>query len=362
MTNKFKKIAAAIAVIAAAVFTAGISQAPAMATGTNFALHFTGGHGPDESKVLVFNGPALTKNFTVSADVRWDGTAGYEGILSKALHDSNIAQTGYCLCLNNGEPTFALKDTTLTNRVYMAPTVLSANIWHNIMATYDGEFISIYVDGVLAGTSTSFGANLPVQQSSEPVVIGREFMVATDPDLASRDFHGDLDNVKTFDGVYPAAISNVMNYSFSEGTGKRIVDEGPLGSASWLSDAVTPQWVQGSDPVTITYTDSNGQEVTKTARPYDQITLENGTLFNRNGLVFQGWQVAGSGTGYNAGQDFTVPLDNTQIDAVWTPVEVSSNALAETGADSKAVMLNVTAGVSLMILGGVLLVSKRKRA
>jgi LPXTG-motif cell wall-anchored protein len=356
--KNIKKILATVAVVAASLFTVGITSAPAMAAG-NYALHFTGGSGPDESKVLVFNGPALTKNFTISADIRWDGTMGYQGIISKATSDSTNAQTGYCLCLADGQPTLAMKDSTLTNRVFMAPTVLSANVWHTIMATYDGEFITVYVDGTLVGTSTSFGANLPVHQSGEPVVFGREFMVATSPDLASRSFHGDLDNARTYDGVYPAALSPVMNYTFSEGTGKRIVDEGPLGSASWLSDNVTPQWVQGSDPVTITYTSPDGQQVAKTARPYDPITLEANTLFNRDGFVLEGWAVDGQSANLNPGETWVVPLVNTQINAVWSPIEVSSSGLAETG--SQTALVSTLSGASLLLLGAFMLVAPRKR-
>ncbi len=365
MNKKIKSALAAVAVFAAALLSVAVTSAPAMASG-NYALHFDGSTGNISSQVLVFNGPALTKNFTISADVRWDGTLGYEGILSKATSDAHNAQTGYCLCLADGQPTLALKDSNLNNRVFFAPTTLSVNQWHNVKATYDGEFTNIWVDGVLVGTSASWGQNLPVKLSNEPVVIGREFQAASDPDLASRSFHGDLDNVQTFDGVYPAETFPVMNYTFSEGTGMRIVDEGPLGSASWLSDNVTPQWVQGSDPVTLRYLSADGQVINRTVRPYDTINLEDGNLFNRDGYVFQGWQVEGAPSTTSAGSSWTVPLTNTDIAATWVPVDVvqtgvtDDGALAETGVSSSYIVANLLTGATLLMLGAVVLVLRRR--
>ena len=323
MTRRLTAVLAVVGVLLSTL-VAGLTTTPAWAAG-NFALRFTGPSVAGSNMVMTTGGPTLTTNFTLGADVRWDGTAGYLGIVSRPTTDSaGGSVTGYALVLADGRPTLAMK-TVAGNRVFDAPFTLVAGRWYTLRATYSGATINIYVDGTLVGTTTygsSSGVSAP---NSTNLVIGREFNLSTDQYLIQRGFHGDIDNVVVGTGLYPGAITNLASFSFSEGSGTTTLGTGPGDMTGTLSATTTPTWVQGSDALAVTYTSGmvTGTPVTQSYRPYDPVTALAGTTFTRQGYNFNGWSRSDTAQVVAAGGTYTMPLSPLTMQATWMGQDLS---------------------------------------
>ena len=240
------------AVVAVAVLASGLLLAapatPAWAAG-NFALRFNGDTAVDANVVTTTSSPLLTSNFTVSADLRWDGTAGYRAAMSMPNADNaGASSSGLALGLSDGAPFLAMKDTALVGRVLIAPTPVAVGQWFTVTATYDGQVSEIFVDGVLVATQ-DFGSFGNLAPTIGTILIGREFAKSTDINLNARGFRGDIDNLAISSGLYPAALTALASYSFSEGAGLSTADDGPSGYTGTLSSLDTPVWVQGRIPL-----------------------------------------------------------------------------------------------------------------
>lgn len=350
-----------IALVAAAVFASGLVVAsPAWAAG-NFALRFNGDTSPQTNMVATTSSPTLTKNFSVSADLRWDGAAGYSAALSLPSIDSaGSSQTGLALGLADGAPFLAMKDAALDNRVVVAPVALAIGQWFTITATYDGQFTRIFIDGVLSVTQ-DFGSNTDLTSTNGTILIGREFSLSTDPDLNSRGFHGDIDNLGISSGLYPAALTSLATYSFSEGSGPSTADAGPSTFTGTLSSTVTPQWVQGSDAVALTYqsTATAAAPVTTYLRPFTPFVYGGAATFTRVGYTLTGWTDVSTLTTIALGDAGVMPLAPETLEAVWAANP--GGRLAATGMDQSAVWRTLLLAVVLLGLGiGALLVERRR--
>jgi hypothetical protein len=350
----------ATAIVAAAVVASGLllsaPATPAWAAG-NFALRFSGDTAVDANVVTTASAPVLTSSFTVSADMRWDGTSGYRVAVSMPNIDNAFSSsTGLALGLNDGAPFFALKDTSLTGRVLVAPTPLAIGQWFRVTGTYDGQVIDIYVDGVLVATQ-DFGSALDLTTTTGSILIGREFAKSTDPDLNARGFHGDVDNLVISSGLYPAALTTIASYAFSEGSGLSTADAGPSSYTGTLSSGSTPEWVQGSDPIALTYKSTGTPSKTTHVRPYTPIVYRSATTFTRPGYTFAGWQNVSTLAIVSPGDAGVKALTPETYQAVWT-----ADALAATGADDVALWCSLGVGVGLLGAGCGLLVVGRRRA
>ena len=346
---------AAVAVLASGLLLAA-PAVPAWAAG-NFALRFTGDTAVDANVVTTTSSPMLTSNFTVSADLRWDGTTGYRAAVSMPNADNaGASSTGMALGLNDGAPFFALKDTSLVGRVVVAPTPLAIGQWFTVTATYDGQVTEIFVDGVLVATQ-DFGSIADLTTTNGTILIGREFSKATDPSLNARGFHGDVDNLSISSGLYPAVLSALANYTFSEGAGLSTGDAGPSGYTGTLSAAATPQWVQGSDPIALTYqsTPTGASPVTTFVRPYTPIVYAGAATFARSGYTLTGWTNLSTLAFVPLGDPGVKELTPETFEAVWT-----ANALAATGTDESAGWRNLALAVALLGVGAGLLLAARR--
>lgn len=352
----------AIAVIAGAVVASGLlltaPATPAWAAG-NFALRFTGDTAVDANVVATTSSPVLTNTFTVSADLRWDGTSGYRAAVSMPNADNaGSSSTGMALGLNDGAPFFALKDTSLVGRVAIAPAALTIGQWYTVTATYDGQVTEIFVDGVLV-TSQDFGSAADLTTTTGAILIGREFSKSTDPDLNARGFHGDVDNLAISSGLYPAALTTLASYDFSEGAGLSTADAGPSTYTGALSSTTTPEWVQGSDPMALTYqsTPTGASPITTLVRPYASITYGSATTFARSGYVLTGWTNLSTLTIVTPEDAGVKALSPETYEAVWT-----ANALAATGSDESALWWSLALAVAMLGLGCALVVRARRRS
>lgn len=345
------------AVVAVAVAASGLLLAapatPAWAAG-NFALRFNGNTAVDANMVATTSSPVLTNSFTVSADVRWDGTSGYRAVMSMPNADNaGSASTGLAMGLNDGAPFFALKDSSLTGRVVVAPTPLAIGQWFTVTGTYDGQVTEIFVDGVLVVTQ-DFGSFGNLASTNGTILIGREFAKSTDPSLNARGFHGDIDNLAISSGLFPAALTPLASYTFSEGAGLSAADDGPSSYTGTLSSLDTPVWVQGSDPIAITYQSTpTGATSTSSVRPYTPITYGSAATFARAGFTLTGWRNLSTLAVVAPGDPGVKDLIPETFEAVWT-----ADALAATGTDD---WLKLALAVVLLGIGSGLLVTARRR-
>jgi hypothetical protein len=345
----------ATAIVAAVVLASGLLFAtPAWAAG-NFALQFTGDTAVDADVVATTTSPVLTNTFTVSADVRWDGTNGYRAAVSMPNVDSaGGSSTGMALGLNDGTPFFALKDTSLSGRVTIATTPLAIGQWFTVTGTYDGQITKIFVDGVLVATQ-DFGSFADLTTTNGTILIGREFSKSTDPGLNARGFHGDIDNLAISTGLYPAALTALASYDFSEGAGLSTADGAPSGYTGTLSSTTTPAWVQGSDPIALTYKSTGATPKTTLVRPYTPIVYRGAATFTRSGYTFAGWQNVASLDIVAAGDAGVKDLTPETYRALWT-----ADALAATGTDDAALWWSVALAVGLLGVGcGLVVVGRR---
>ena len=348
-------------VVTAAVLATGLLLAaptvPAWAAG-NFALRFTGDPTVDANVVTTTSAPVLTNSFTVSADLRWDGTAGYRAAMSMPNADNAFASSsGLALGLNDGAPFLAMKDAALVGRVLVAATPLAVGQWFTVTATYDGQVTEIFVDGVLVATQ-DFGSFGNLAPTIGTILIGREFSKSVDPDLSARGFHGDVDNLAISSGLYPAALSPLASYTFSEGAGLSTADDGPSGYTGTLSALSTPEWVQGSDPIALTYQSTpTGATASTSVRPHTPIVYGGATTFARSGYTLTGWTNLSTLAIVSPGDPGVKGLAPETFEAVWT-----AGALAATGTDESAGWRNLTLAVLLLGLGCGLVLARRRLA
>jgi hypothetical protein len=121
--------------------------------------------------------------------------------LGKARIDGG---SGYALGVNFGFPHLALNDGLGNNCGVSAAEMLVAGQWTHVAGTYDASSgtMKIYVNGQLSGTGGC--AITALQDSDEPLNIGREFAGAlTGGD--GRHFNGNLDEVHIYANVLSAA-------------------------------------------------------------------------------------------------------------------------------------------------------------
>ncbi len=347
-----------IVIVATTVLASGfVAATPAWAAG-NFALRFTGDTSQQTNMVATTASPTLTKNFSVSVDLRWDGTAGYRAAVSlPGIDTAGSSRTGMAAGLADGAPFLAMQDSSFTNRVVVAATVLEIGRWYTITATYDGQVVDVYIDGVLSATQ-DFGSVTNLSSTNGTIVIGREFSLSTNPSFNARGFHGDIDNLAISSGVYPAALTTVASYSFSEGAGLSTADAGPSSFTGTLSSTVTPQWVQGSDAVAISYqsTVSGAAPVTAFVRPYAPFAYAGAATFTRPGYALTGWTDISTLATLSPGASGVKALTPETLEAVWT-----FTGLAATGVNDSELLRDLVLALALLAAGiGAFLVTRRR--
>ena len=113
-----------------------------------------------------------TKNFSVSCWVNFD-TVQSKSIGIVANFKTGVTpQVGWAIAHQNGTPFQFWADGTASSNAAkaQATTTIVAGTWYNVVGTYDGTNIKIYVNGTLEGT-TSYSATPAT--TDQPLVIGR---------------------------------------------------------------------------------------------------------------------------------------------------------------------------------------------
>jgi hypothetical protein len=184
----------------------------------------------------------ITGNISISVWVNMTLTGDtFQRVVDKSTTSSGSG--GYALYINtDGQPRFALSGVQTTGA---ATGLITAGTWHHVVATYDGTFALLYVDGVRVETSTA----LPNPGSSTaPLVIGAASWTA------ARDFNGLMEEL----AIWSRALTHGEIYQiYSAQKSSGAVDVGTTGT--FVPD------IAGTYTITAKAWDPSGAETTTTA-------------------------------------------------------------------------------------------------
>jgi hypothetical protein len=166
------------------------------------------------------NSPAFeTENFSVQCWVRAIAPGTYKWILSKARHPSFHSATYGIYSGGSGglfffvvlAPPEGNPDGFAFVPVSTGPELWDGQ-WHQVTGTWDGQFVSLYLDGQPIGSVDSFGGTLAY--SSE--FLGGDLLIGeVEANSGAFHFPGDIDEVKFYDHALTAeqvlASSNTNN-------------------------------------------------------------------------------------------------------------------------------------------------------
>jgi len=139
------------------------------------AFHFNGSN----AFVQISDSADLKpKNITVEAWVEFDvdespnpSSAGLQTIVFK-LNTRDPKQgnfTGYCLCKNGNHFTFCIGSPAGEQVMADSTTVPQVGVWYQLVGTYDGKDLKLYVNGVQEGRAN---AGFPLDVGARPLFIG----------------------------------------------------------------------------------------------------------------------------------------------------------------------------------------------
>jgi hypothetical protein len=153
--------------------------------------------------VRVPNNPAFeTENFTVQCWVRATAPGAYKWILAKARHPSfHSASYGIYSGGTGGIFFFVVLAPPEGNPDGFAFVPVSAGPelwdgkWHQITGTWDGQFVTLYLDGQLVQTVDSFGGTLAYASD----FLGGDLLIGeVEANSGAFHFPGDIDEVKYY--------------------------------------------------------------------------------------------------------------------------------------------------------------------
>jgi hypothetical protein len=164
-------------------------------------LSFDGVNG----RVDVPDSPALEgANVTVSAWVRAYSSPGdYKYIVAKGGNGCCTGSYGLYTGASGGLEFYVA--TSATNYVVSpdAGTAIWDGQWHNMVGTFDGSSVRVYVDGQQVGSGSPDSS--PIQYN---LPTGSDLVIGDYPWCAGLDFNGDIDEVKVFNrALSPLEIS-----------------------------------------------------------------------------------------------------------------------------------------------------------
>ncbi|MEZ5197110.1 MAG: LamG domain-containing protein [Bacteroidales bacterium] len=140
--------------------------------------------------ITITDDPSLNSpEFTVSAWFYQEGEGGYPRIVDKFKY---LSEEGYGLVLNdaNDQLRAELYDNTGTHQTIESGSSIPSNSWVHGACTFDGEILSVYVDGMLAD---QLAVNTPLQQSSKDITIGNG-----NDETQDHPFTGIIDDVRIY--------------------------------------------------------------------------------------------------------------------------------------------------------------------
>jgi hypothetical protein len=167
--------------------------------GNTTSLGFSGYGSTTYVEIGTAKLPATNAPQTVSAWIKLNGTSGQPYIVS--MWDGT-SQSGVSLGINGGQ--LAAWKWGPSNLVSTAPP--SLNVWHHVAYTFDGTTHKLYVDGVLASTSTTAPNAHAVTRAQLGAYNG------------GSSFNGLLDDIRIYNAALSAtAVANLAAGNASDG-------------------------------------------------------------------------------------------------------------------------------------------------
>lgn len=144
---------------------------------------------------------ANLRGFSVECWIKPAVVTGTPRIIANANPGSDL--TGIQLALNGSGAFFGVGTGASQGAATLASGSFTAGIWAQVVGTFDGSTIRVYLNGALAGTASLSGAIAP---AANPLNIGRN------PAYAGDYFNGSIDDVSFYN--YPLSGSRILaNYN-----------------------------------------------------------------------------------------------------------------------------------------------------
>jgi hypothetical protein len=133
-------------------------------------------------------------NVTVSAWVRSSASPGaYRYIVAKGGNGCCTGSYGLYTGINGGLEFYVASSQTTYVVSPDAGTGVWDGKWHNVLGTFDGSAVRVYVDGQEVGTGTPDSTPIPYAMPS-----GTDLAIGNYPWCPGLGFRGDIDEVKVF--------------------------------------------------------------------------------------------------------------------------------------------------------------------
>ena len=152
---------------------------------------------------------------------------------------------------------FNIEDDTGTNfsfSISISPSSLEGD-WHNISATYDGNYQKIYIDGLLVGDNLISGGNIAYGNGGNPIFLSLGAMYSSSGNI-NEVTNGSLDDIQVWGtSLTQSEIQQYMNcpptgtesglvgyWNFEEGSGTTAYDltsngnDGTINGATYSTD------------------------------------------------------------------------------------------------------------------------------
>ena len=274
--------------------------------------------------------------FTIEAWIRSDDTVGFHSVVSDINNSNGHYYNNVELAVNEGALLFTMGGGSGWQALTSSQAVVAGE-WTHIAAMYDGDTMSLAVNGV-ADNSTS---GVVLSQEDTPLFIG-----ARPVNLSGEDFffNGTIDSVRISRGVrYSGSFSpdealrvdgsTQAAWSFNEGSGMLAGDDagnldGTLQGATWSSGCDAVANGAPTAPVVSVSPDEPNQTDELVCSVDTPSTDPDGDAVSYR----YDWYVDG---GYSGISGDTLPADSTAPDEQWTCV-VTPNDGAYDGPSARA--------------------------
>jgi len=287
------------------------------------------------------NSLSFKKNFTIESWVRFSSFGTYDGLISK--RDTVGGNAGYSLSVKNNTTkklAFRLARTTNRNYELLSTTVFDTGIWYHVAASFDGNNVRIYVNGILDNQAT--GLNDSIYSTSSNLNIGKEFDRAnefngqisearvwsralTQTEIQSRMFNKISETDIYWDNLHAYwrldEAFGTKSYDFSKNENTATLKNGPVWKtvSSYFSDltwlGITNDWNDKNNwsPARIPSYLTN---ILIPSTSYDPLMI--GTGFTRNVTILaDAALVINFGSNLTVGGDFRIKSSNTYTGSVY---------------------------------------------
>lgn len=250
--------------------------------------------GADDYISTTFDAP--TSSFSVSALVKTNNTASADSRRAIISKRTSLSEWHFSQNTSTSKLIFDAWDASSnTTKSFSGATALQPNVWYHAVLTYDGSMASIYLNGILDGSTSSGNA---MRDTSDYVRIGTEIL---DPD---RYWSGSIDEVRLYD--YALSATEIAGLYAQGSAAKTIVN---AGQNSQITDGLVGLWsFNGPDLSGTTAYDRSGQG-------------NNGTLTN-GPSVYPG--KVGQALSFDGTDDYVTLGQPTILNNLTAPMTVSA--------------------------------------